>query len=133
MAFSRISSFGGYSAYNIPTAYDNDIRNNNTETLAPEKAQEQNNVKKVELKDEKNGIKGNASIENAAISFGIFNDSAVDLFKASGIVSNDMRKAILGMQKDQILHEYQYFVGEDLAGNTSNIIASTEDGMVIKK
>lgn len=132
MAYSRISGFGGYSAYNIPTAYDSDI-NNNTETLTPGKAQEQDIVKKAELKDEKTGLKGNASIENAAISFGIFDDSAIDLFKASGIVSNDMRKAISGMQKDQILHEYQYFVGEDLAGNKSNIIASTEDGMVIKK
>ena len=37
------------------------------------------------------------------------------------------------MQRDKILHEYQYFVGDkDLAGKESNIIAGTEDGLVIK-
>ena len=44
-----------------------------------------------------------------------------------------MVQAISGMQKDQILREYQYFVGDDLSGNKSSIIASTEDGLVIRK
>jgi hypothetical protein len=44
-----------------------------------------------------------------------------------------MKQAISGMQKDHILHEYQYFVGgKDLAGKESNIIAGTQDGLVIR-
>jgi hypothetical protein len=44
-----------------------------------------------------------------------------------------MRHAISGMQTDHLLHEYQYFVGgKDLAGKERNIIAGTEDGIVIR-
>ena len=35
--------------------------------------------------------------------------------KEADIHSLDVEKAISDMQKDQVLHEYQYFVGNDIA------------------
>ena len=49
-----------------------------------------------------------------------------------GLASRDMKQAISGMQKDQLLHQYQYFVGKDLSGQQSNIVAGTEDGVVVR-
>ena len=75
----------------------------------------------------------NASIENVAISFGQYDSSSLDIYGDMGLASRDMKQAISGMQKDRILHEYQYFVGgKDLKGKPSNIIAGTEDGIVIR-
>ncbi len=49
------------------------------------------------------------------------------------LASKNMKQAISGMQKDHILHEYQYFVGKDLAGRENqNIVAGTTDGVVLK-
>ena len=68
-----------------------------------------------------------------AISFGMYDSSSIDLFGEKGLASEDMKQAISGMQRDKILHEYQYFVGgTDLTGKQSNIITGTEDGLVIK-
>ena len=54
-----------------------------------------------------------------------------------GIQSSIMQKAVMDMEKDSILHEYQYFVGskvisgvEQLGG--SRIISNDDDGVVIQ-
>lgn len=135
MALDRINGFmNGYNAYNIPAA------NTRSEQLAPpvtkeaaapkEDTQEQQE-KQMDLSVEI-PARENASIENVAISFGSYDNTSVDLFGGNGLASDSMQRAISGMQKDQILHEYQYFVGKDLTGKTSNIVTDTEDGVVIK-
>ena len=125
----------GYNAYNIPSVKDNQQVN---PAQNPVKESQQSQPKEQE---EKKGFdltvevpaRENASIENVAISFGQYDSSSIDLFADMGLASRDMKQAISGMQKDQILHEYQYFVGgKDLTGKESNIIAGTEDGVVIK-
>ena len=141
MALDRIHGYlNGYDAYNIPKASD-EIKIG--QSAAPQQGAEALKKQEVpENKEEKKGLdltvtevpsRENASIENIAISFGQYDASSIDLFGERGLASEDMKQAISGMQRDKILHEYQYFVGgKDLAGKESNIIAGTEDGLVIK-
>ncbi len=125
----------GYNAYNIPSVKDNLQVNPAAEPLKESqqpKGKEQEEKKAFDLTVEV-PARENASIENVAISFGQYDSSSIDLFADMGLASRDMKQAISGMQKDQILHEYQYFVGgKDLTGKESNIVAGTEDGVVIK-
>ena len=126
--------YTGYNAYNIPSVKDNLQVNPVAE---PIKESQQPELKEQEKKGFDLTVevpaRENASIENVAISFGQYDSSSIDLFADMGLASRDMKQAISGMQKDQILHEYQYFVGgKDLTGKESNIIAGTEDGVVIK-
>lgn len=135
MALNIGSFTSGYNAYNIPSVKDNPQVAPQPE-LRPQSKQAQQ-----EKEQEKKGLdltvevpaRENASIENVAISFGQYDSSSLDIYGDMGLASRDMKNAISGMQKDRILHEYQYFVGgKDLTGKPSNIIAGTEDGIVIK-
>ena len=141
MALDRINgSINGYDAYSIPRASDNmRVGAKGTEVNpevkqevkeSPEKEQEK---KGLDLTVEEISPRETVSIENIAISFGKYDASTLDLFGDKGLASSEMKNAISGMQKDKILHEYQYFVGgKDLAGKERNIIAGTEDGLVIR-
>jgi hypothetical protein len=134
MALNNIGSYvPGYNAYNIPSVKDNP-------QIQPQPEVKQQSSPQQEQQQEKKGLdltvtpaRENASIENVAISFGQYDSSSLDIYSDMGLASRDMKQAISGMQKDRILHEYQYFVGgKDLTGKPSNIIAGTEDGIVIK-
>ena len=134
MALNNIGSYvPGYNAYNIPSVKDNP-------QIQPQPEVKQQPSPQQEQQREKKGLdltvtpaRENASIENVAISFGQYDSSSLDIYSDMGLASRDMKQAISGMQKDRILHEYQYFVGgKDLTGKPSNIIAGTEDGIVIK-
>ena len=134
MALNNIGSYvPGYNAYNIPSVKDNP-------QIQPQPEVKQQPSPQQEQQQEKKGLdltvtpaRENASIENVAISFGQYDSSSLDIYSDMGLASRDMKQAISGMQKDRILHEYQYFVGgKDLTGKPSNIIAGTEDGIVLK-
>ena len=134
MALNSVGSFvPGYNAYNIPSVKDNP-------QVAPQPELKQQSSPAQQQEQEKKGLdltvtpaRENASIENVAISFGQYDSSSLDIYSDMGLASRDMKQAISGMQKDRILQEYQYFVGgKDLTGKPSNIIAGTEDGIVIK-
>ena len=137
MALDRVGSFvPGYNAYNIPPAKE-PLQQLRTDVHGGEELQQ----KPQENQEPKKGLdltvevpsRENASIENVAISFGQYDSSSLDLYADAGLASRDMKQAISGMQKDRILHEYQYFVGgKDLTGKPSNIIAGTQDGIVIR-
>ena len=141
MALDRINSYlNGYDAYSIPKASDNiRIGTAGSPAVTPDLARKE---QEAPAKEENKGLdltvteapsRENASIENIAISFGQYDASSLDLFGEKGLASDDMKQAISGMQRDKILHEYQYFVGgKDLAGQERNIIAGTEDGLVIR-
>ncbi len=138
MALNRLGGFSsGYDAYNIPSAKDK-IQVNDA-AAAQTRSQEQQTPAQEEKKQDFDlsvevSPRENASIENVAISFGQYDNSSLDLFGEMGLASRDMKQAISGMQKDRILHEYQYFVGaKDLTGQVNNnIISGTNDGVVIK-
>jgi hypothetical protein len=141
MALDRIGGYlNGYDAYNIPKASDEIKIGAGNPAVQPQVQPKEQEAPPKE--EEKKGLdltvteipsRENASIENIAISFGQYDASSLDLFGERGLASEDMKQAISGMQKDKILHEYQYFVGgKDLEGKDRNIIAGTEDGLVIK-
>ncbi len=80
-------------------------------------------------------------VEDLTIGFNTKDSSLVGFGGNFNIATTDMRNAILAMQKDQVLHQYQYFVGSNQAlGNVqdsgdaqSNIIYSGEEGVVLRK
>lgn len=54
-----------------------------------------------------------------------------------GIQSSVIEQAVVDMQKDEVLHEYQYFVGSKVISGVdelkdSKVITNDEDGVVIK-
>ncbi|WP_408071632.1 hypothetical protein [Butyrivibrio sp. JL13D10] len=54
-----------------------------------------------------------------------------------GIQSSIMEKAVMDMEKDSVLHEYQYFVGNKVISSASElsgsrILSNDEDGVVIQ-
>jgi len=138
MALNGLNGYiSNYNAYNIPSATDNSqVRQNPAETQDVKTSSEQQQ----KPEEKKNSLdltvevpsRENASIENVAISFGQYDGNSIDLFGDMGLASRDMKQAISGMQRDQLLHEYQYFVGKDLSGQQSNIVAGTEDGVVVR-
>ena len=134
MALNNIGSYvPGYNAYNIPSVKDNPQIQPQPEVKQQPSPQQEQQQEKKELDLTVTPARENASIENVAISFGQYDSSSLDIYSDMGLASRDMKQAISGMQKDRILHEYQYFVGgKDLTGKPSNIIAGTEDGIVIK-
>lgn len=132
MSLDRINGFStsAYGPYSIPSASDNQITNLNDQLAEKESPKKEETQKGLDLTVSEIPERKNATIENIALSFG---GSTIDLFSGKGLASEDMKEAIDGMHRDQILHEYQYFVGgKDLTGKESNIIAGTEDGVVIK-
>ena len=141
MALDKLGGYlNNYNAYSIPPAVNNNVKVGDLEKVQvqpneqPKKELQQEEPKKgLDLTVEEIPVRENASIENIAISFGQYDSSSIDLFGEKGLASEDMKQAISGMQKDKILHEYQYFVGgKDMTGKQSNIITGTEDGLVIK-
>ena len=134
MALNVNGYMPGFNAYNIPSVKDNSqIIPPVEEKARPEAAPVQEEKKQDFDLTVEVPARENASIENVAISFGQYDNSSIDLFGEMGLASRDMKQAISGMQKDRILHEYQYFVGgKDLTGKPSNIIAETNDGIVIR-
>ncbi|WP_044913390.1 hypothetical protein [Butyrivibrio sp. WCE2006] len=80
----------------------------------------------------------NATVGDVKISLGNRDNSLVGLSNLGLAQSSLMRKAVSDMQKDSILHEYQYFVGNgvdktDTLGDSSKVILNDEDGIVIQK
>ena len=72
-----------------------------------------------------------ASLEDIQTSFGNSSESSYNGFSGNSIVTQDMKKAISDMQKDQVLQEYQYFVGGSRNGG-SRVMTQDEDGMVVR-
>ncbi len=142
MALDKLNSFNaGFNSYNIRPTSESGRVDANSQT-SQKKASPDNNNENLKEEKPKKGLdltiteapaREFASIENMALSFGSYDSSSISLFGERGLASEDMKQAISGMRRDHILHEYQYFVGgKDLTGKESNIIAGTEDGMVIK-
>ena len=93
----------------------------NTVTAAPavELSHEIPSVSYPERKD--------APLEDISITFNKEDDFGY-IGRDKDIRSLDVEKAIDDMRKDQILQQYQYFVG-----SSRNIVSESEDGTVIQK
>lgn len=71
--------------------------------------------------------KRTADLENISLTFHK-EDSFDYIGSESGLTDLDMQKAISDMQKDQVLQEYQYFVG-----SAKILLNESPDGQVLKK
>ena len=127
-----------YNSATIPsTGTQSGVRPDTTQQRRPEET----TPKKTQPAEQpvQKASRGNASLGNVSIALGNRDDSLVGLGNIGGIQSNVMKKAVSQMQKDSVLHEYQYFVGSGVVNNAanrsadSNIIANDEDGIVIRK
>lgn len=68
-----------------------------------------------------------ADLENISLTFN--KEESFDYIgNESGLASLDVQKAISDMQRDQVLQQYQYFVG-----SAQSLIQNNEDGIVIPK
>ncbi len=79
----------------------------------------------------------NSDIGDIRVSLGNRDSSLVGLSNLGGIQSSVMRKAVSDMQKDSVLHEYQYFVGSGAVNNrnlikSSDVVMNDEDGLVVR-
>ncbi|MCQ2494058.1 MAG: hypothetical protein MJ104_05600 [Lachnospiraceae bacterium] len=72
----------------------------------------------------------NAALEDIALTFNKGDDFGY-IGKDSDIFSLDVENAISDMQKDDVLKQYQYFVG-NIGGGSSSLVNSA-DGIVIPK
>ena len=68
-----------------------------------------------------------ADLENISLTFNK-TDSFDYLGSESGLENLDVMKAVSDMRKDEVLQEYQYFVG-----SSQNFAFQSEDGVVIPK
>lgn len=68
-----------------------------------------------------------ADLENISLTFNKQDDFGY-IGSESGLADLDVQQAISDMRKDEVLQEYQYFVGSG-----RNLLQSSEDGQVIIK
>ena len=74
-----------------------------------------------------NNNRKSAPLEDISITFNRQEDFGY-IGQDSDIRSLDMEKAITDMKRDQVLQQYQYFVG-----STRNVHMDSPDGIVVKK
>lgn len=79
--------------------------------------------------EEKPEKRANADVHDMSLSFN-FNEDYAYLGKDSDIENLDMQKAISDMKKDQVLQQYQYFVG---SAHDLFTAGESKDGLVFLK
>ena len=131
MGIQFYNGLNNYSLYNnyhreIPQVKPEDVKavdeENKVSSLSTGNS-EVNSPAKIEEPDLRSKI---APLEDISLTFNKEEDFDY-LNSDSSVKSLDMQKAISDMQKDDVLKEYQYFVG------SSNNLFSSEDGVVIAK
>ncbi|MCH4190792.1 MAG: hypothetical protein LKF52_00675 [Butyrivibrio sp.] len=123
-----------YSSYNIPLAGEGQQASSTGTSLdaQTQKAQE-SVVPAVQTSDIPAQIstqRRDASIRDVQTSLGN-KDASLQGYSVSSLMTQDMKKAISDMQKDQVLQEYQYYVGSS-RNNGSQILTQDEDGTVVR-
>ena len=134
MSIDRLGQYGGfYNQYHMPQIRQvsvEDVKKQEQENL-----QQQTNpaIQRSEIpyaQETTNQASRTANLEDISLSFNV-NETYDYIGKDADIRNLDMMSAISDMQKDEVLQQYQYFVGpKDPMGQ---VVASTPDGMVIQK
>lgn len=133
MGINGISEYGNMSfSYKIPEipAVDYEKVNSAQDAVKAPKAVE---VKPQDIAlsiEEKNSniSKPSAKVQDLSLSFNLQEDYGY-LGKDSNIENLDVKKAISDMRKDQVLQQYQYFVGD----SRKLLQKASEDGLVFLK
>ncbi len=136
MGIGPISDYNSFFAnYRVPEIPSVDLESVRRTGAASENEQINGSVAKpavneIDLTIEEKPIeRSNANVHDLSLSFNLNEDYGF-LGKDSDIENLDMQKAISDMKKDQVLQQYQYFVGSsnDLFSNDSG-----KDGLVFVK
>lgn len=133
MGINGISEYGNMSfSYKIPEipAVDYEKVNSAQDAVKAPKAVE---VKPQDIAlsiEEKNShvSKPSSKVQDLSLSFNLQEDYGY-LGKDSNIENLDVQKAISDMRKDQVLQQYQYFVGD----SRKLLQKASEDGLVFLK
>lgn len=133
-----IGSISGYSNYlqkfnvpAIPQADTEQIKRTGENTQVQQNIQDIKIPRDIDLSIEEKqpAEKGNTDVTQMSLSFNKGEDYGY-IGKDKDIDSLDMQKAISDMKKDQVLQQYQYFVG-----SSENLFPqnASEDGLVFLK
>lgn len=126
------SFFANYKVPEIPSVDFSRVQKNDAVSVSEKTTgtQSEQTVNDIDLSIEEKPIeRSNASVHDMSLSFNVNEDYGY-IGRDSEIESLDMQKAISDMKKDQVLQQYQYFVGSanDLfSGDTG------KDGLVFMK
>lgn len=133
MAIQGLGQFGGfYNQYKMPEISKVSVEDVKKQQLdsqsADTNAQSVETLQK-EYSNQPDTRSRTADLKNISLTFNA-NESFDYIGKESAIENLDMMSAISDMQKDKVLEQYQYFVGPQ---ETDNLVAASEDGIVIQK
>lgn len=126
MGIQALGQFGGFQ---------NDYRIQNIKTVDVETVKQQDEQQKAQEASvsyyqppQENAVNNNriANLEDISLTFNKSDDFGY-IGQDASLSGLDMEKAISDMKKDQVLEQYQYFVG-----SSQNVI-KPEDGMVFMK
>lgn len=132
MAIQGFTDYGGfcnqYRVNDIPKVNTDAIRKQEEQPNVMEKnldSLQQNYTSQITETDKRSKI---ANLENISLTFQ--KENTFDYIGSDSEIGNlDIQKAVSDMKKDQVLEEYQYFVGSAV----DNSISDTEDGRVLQK
>ena len=139
MGIEKVGSYGGlygnYKAQNIQTVDVETVKAQDAKKLAEEEAaltgrQQDTKADVVSSAGAKENIQERsriANLEDVSLTFNKSEDFGY-IGRDASLSNLDMEKAISDMRKDQVLEQYQYFVG-----SAKEMLGSFADGVVIRK
>ena len=139
MGIEKVGSYGGlygnYKAQNIQTVDVETVKAQDAKKFAEEEAaltgrQQDTKADAVSSAGAKENIQERsriANLEDVSLTFNKSEDFGY-IGRDVSLSNLDMEKAISDMRKDQVLEQYQYFVG-----SAKEMLGSFADGVVIRK
>lgn len=131
MGIQLMSGFGNLQSYyktsEIPVVSPEEVKQQQTNTNKPETEIVQPSYSQPIEQPAVDNRTAMADLENISLTFNKEDDFDY-IGSESGLANLDMQKAISDMQKDQVLQQYQYFVG-----SAQSLLEGNEDGIVIPK
>lgn len=129
MSIGSIGGFNGfvpgYAASRIPSVSVEEVQKQDLQRQAQENAAAVTAVSREETAVQQ--PRRDAALEDISLTFNK-QDSFEHIGRDSDIRSLDMQRAISDMQKDQVLQQYNFFVG-----SSRNLMEESPDGVVIPK
>ncbi len=134
MQIQGINQYGGFNSYkninSIQKVSVDDVKKQDEELKKEESlkqsASESVAASQAERQEEMPKASKIADLENISLSFNT-NETYSFIGQDASLENLDVMSAISDMQKDKVLQQYQYFVGDQTSGLAS------EDGIVIQK
>ncbi len=118
--------YGAYGVQNIKTVDIETVKEQDARKLAEEENSYQPAVAEAEAQSQQRQ-KPNADLQDISLTFNQADDFGY-IGQDASLAGLDMEKAISDMKKDEVLQQYNYFVG-----SAQNMITGTADGTVIRK